>query len=806
MRNEAPIGAPAPPRPPERTGPPAERERRDATIAPAPAALRGASIRLAALREALSLLVPQEAPAEIRASDPAPTAPIVADAAPVPAAPVEAPIDPAGPPGDFYVDTATDERTAGLLARLEQLPPDSTVRIRVHRDGAAMRAARHFDALRALADARRLRITIVASTPTPLHMARLYDFGVEEVRPMNSPGSTRPLSQIDDFILDIAPADPTAEVIAGLAALPRGARVWLNLPEGAQAMQTPEDFEHVRVTRDRRELLMTIISPEPRVIHLAEIYEFGAEYSVALQPADSIEDALQRLERVPRRAAIRLVAPEGSAALRTRDDFARLLELRRTQRFEITIVTSDPVILSVAPVYGCAVEDARGEQPAEPAPLMAAAPAPPALAEPAPAALPAAAGAEAPRARHLAETEDTGLVPGATLADLDLVRLADYLAQAGAALTAGLPFHLALEQMLAERRIIRSVEDIPQPTIAGLLMFGKEPQAFEPGLIISFLNYYAVGADGAPAERLIDERLFDGPIPEMVENATAEALASLRKSRGAEGPRRHDTREYPREAIREAVLNALAHRDYGPHTRDRPVELRLYPNRLEVESPGRLMPPVTEANLEWERARRNPVLLELMEDLRLVTNRGAGVRAMVAAMRGATLEPPRLQERDDSFLVILHNHRLMNQGTLAWLNQLAESPLNPEQRLALAYLRHNDEITSVEYQRLNQVNGVTAERDLRALVVARLLAQRTYKGRVSYMLAAPLETDGPAPPQSDEEMVIAHVRAHGFITGAEGPQVLGAVASHAEYILHTMKERGLLRLDDSGRGVRYVLP
>ena len=68
------------------------------------------------------------------------------------------------------------------------------------------------------------------------------------------------------------------------------------------------------------------------------------------------------------------------------------------------------------------------------------------------------------------------------------------------------------------------------------------------------------------------------------------------------------------------------------------------------------------------------------------------------------------------------------------------------------------------------------------------------------MLAAPLETDGPAPPQSDEDLIIAHIRAHGFITGAEGPQVLGAVASHAEYILHTMKERGLLRLDDSGAG------
>ena len=130
-----------------------------------------------------------------------------------------------------------------------------------------MRASRHFDVLRDLADARHLRITIVASTPHCCIWRACTASGSRTARPVNqAPLTTRPLAQIDDFILDVAPQDPTAELIAGLAALPRGARVWLNLPAGAQAMQTPQDFEQLRVARDRRELLVTVISPEPRLI------------------------------------------------------------------------------------------------------------------------------------------------------------------------------------------------------------------------------------------------------------------------------------------------------------------------------------------------------------------------------------------------------------------------------------------------------------------------------------------------------------------------------------------------------------
>ena len=137
-------------------------------------------------------------------------------------------------------------------------------------------------------------------------------------------------------------------------------------------------------------------------------------------------------------------------------------------------------------------------------------------------------------------------------------------------------------------------------------MFGKEPQAFEPGLIIAFSNYYAVEADGAPEARLIDERLFDGPIPEMVEHATAEVLASLRKSRGAEGARRHDTREYPREAVREAVPTRWRIATTARTRATCRSRCACTPTAWKIESPGRLVSPVTEANLEWSAPRATP--------------------------------------------------------------------------------------------------------------------------------------------------------------------------------------------------------
>src|SRR5208283_5011026 len=113
------------------------------------------------------------------------------------------------------------------------------------------------------------------------------------------------------------------------------------------------------------------------------------------------------------------------------------------------------------------------------------------------------------------------------------------------------------------------VEGAPRPTLAGLLTFGKHPQEFLPQLVITFLQHYGTtDTEKTPrGERFLDNRKFEGPIPEMVSDAANHVLASIRKSSLIEGLFRRDIPEYPEEAVREAVLNAVAHRDYSPYVR-----------------------------------------------------------------------------------------------------------------------------------------------------------------------------------------------------------------------------------------------
>jgi ATP-dependent DNA helicase RecG len=253
-------------------------------------------------------------------------------------------------------------------------------------------------------------------------------------------------------------------------------------------------------------------------------------------------------------------------------------------------------------------------------------------------------------------TFDEEPVRDATLDDLDRARLEDFIAQVRRTRPTASYLHLPFEQILKQRRIIRESEGALRPTLAGLLMFGTYPQAFEPQLVITFLQFYGM-TESEPTPRgarFLDNRKFEGTIPEMAEAAINYVMASIRKSSLIEGLYRHDIPEYPEEALREAVLNTVAHRDYSQFVRGSYVQLRLFADRLEIQSPGGLYGNVTEEKLEEEQSTRNRVLMQLMEDYRLpgnrhlVENRGSGISAMIEAMRRANLEPPRFQDKRSS--------------------------------------------------------------------------------------------------------------------------------------------------------------
>ncbi len=397
-------------------------------------------------------------------------------------------------------------------------------------------------------------------------------------------------------------------------------------------------------------------------------------------------------------------------------------------------------------------------------------------------------------------------VVDAGLVDLDQAKVEKFVGDLRRARPRAAYLNRPLDQVMAQLRIVREVGGVMRPTLAGLLMFGSHPQQFASQLVITFLQYFGTTeTEPAPrGERFLDNRKFEGTIPEMVEDAVNHVMASLRKSSLIDGLWRRDIPEYPEEAVREAVVNAVAHRDYSPLARGSYVQIRLFADRLEIQSPGGLYGNVSVEKLEEEQSTRNEVLMRLMEDVHLAENRGSGIRAMIGAMRRANLGPPRFEDRRTSFWVIFRNHTLMGPESIAWLNRYAGVPMNDHQRLGLVYLHHNDRMVNSDYQRLNHVDSVEANRDLHSLVQTGLIGQHGTRRWTYYTLKVRAEVPEMQRPQTAEERILAYVREHGSINNEECRRLLGVKLTQAGYLLKKMVARGLLRRDGLGRWTRYL--
>ena len=182
------------------------------------------------------------------------------------------------------------------------------------------------------------------------------------------------------------------------------------------------------------------------------------------------------------------------------------------------------------------------------------------------------------------------------------------------------------------------------PSLAGLLTLGAYPQQFFPQLNVTFVVFPALDRGIVPegGPRFIDNRTLNGPIPVMVADAVDAMTRNMRVASTIRGVGREDSYEYPVEALREAVVNAIMHRDYAPAARGAQVQIEMYPDRLLVRNPGGLYGPVSEGELGTEgvSSSRNPVLSALLQEVQLpdsdrviCENRGTGIPTMLEQLR-----------------------------------------------------------------------------------------------------------------------------------------------------------------------------
>lgn len=196
-------------------------------------------------------------------------------------------------------------------------------------------------------------------------------------------------------------------------------------------------------------------------------------------------------------------------------------------------------------------------------------------------------------------------------------------------------------------------------TLAALLNFCIYPQGIFPqfGITAIVVPGYQIGDVGEDDTRFVDNKRIEGTIAEMVDDAVAFCKRNMKvKTIIDDSGRRCDKTEYPVKAIREAVLNALIHRDYSVHTEGTPVQIILYRDRMEIHSPGNLYGRMTVDLLGQARPDlRNPALAVMTESITGAENRYSGIPTIRRELKGAGLPAPRFENRRNEFVVTFYN-------------------------------------------------------------------------------------------------------------------------------------------------------
>ncbi len=239
-----------------------------------------------------------------------------------------------------------------------------------------------------------------------------------------------------------------------------------------------------------------------------------------------------------------------------------------------------------------------------------------------------------------------------------------------------------------------------------ILLFGKQPQNFLPQSEIRAVCFKGDEKGG----EVISSRILGGSLEQQIEDAisfiqknTRQAFVIKPEGRG----KRTQTFEYPYEVIREAIVNAVAHRDYFSHDA---IQIHIYDTHIEISNPGSLLKGITKETLGRRSVLRNPTIYRLLRDYNYMEGLGQGIPKMCNLMRKAGLADPDFETDDFFFEVILSSKKVQKQAIEV------EGDLKPRLKAALEYLRKNNTMKRTEYEKLAKVSYVTAINDLNELM------------------------------------------------------------------------------------------
>ena len=359
--------------------------------------------------------------------------------------------------------------------------------------------------------------------------------------------------------------------------------------------------------------------------------------------------------------------------------------------------------------------------------------------------------------------DDAAPVPDATLDDLEpeaVVRLLRRVRNR----QPGAFRHASDEVALRRLGVLVRYQDRFVPSLAGLLALGAYPQQFFPQLNLTFIAIPATSKESVPAEgpRYLDNRTINGPIPVIVEETLTALIRNMGTRAYVHGAGREDVYDYPVEALREAVVNALMHRDYSTFALGTQVQVEMYSDRLVVRNPGGLFGPVTEEELGEEQvsSSRNSYLAALLQEVTIpdtdrvvCENRGTGIPTMLAQLRRAGMATPQFDNRISRFTVTFPKHTLLDTETVDWIRGLGQVGLTDAQHLALALMREGRQVSNASLRQLG-LDSRDATAALADLVQRGIAVKTGGRRYATYLLdTTPRQASAYQPPLDLEETV-----------------------------------------------------
>lgn len=298
---------------------------------------------------------------------------------------------------------------------------------------------------------------------------------------------------------------------------------------------------------------------------------------------------------------------------------------------------------------------------------------------------------------------EEGIEPNAKIEDLDINKIQEYLEIRGQ--KNFLKEH-SVENFLLSKKIATKIPDLKIKNTA-LLFFAKNPQDFFPYVRIKLVRF-----DGFEPIKVLAYEEAVGNLKQMIDHSLNFVNRFLSKEFIIHGAKRKEVSIFPEEAIREAVINSIAHMDYFSKNE---VQLSIFDDRIEITNPGGLPKGMNKDLLGVLSVQRNPMIYQFLKDYGYMEGIGSGISRIFSLMKDANLEKPNFIFPDNIFRIIfkIRKRELFNLGL--------EYNLNNRQMKALEFLEINKKIKSTDYSKINKITIQASINDLNKLIKVGLI-------------------------------------------------------------------------------------